>query len=163
MDKTYPAAPPFGTLRLATINDIPRIAVVATASFFYSPTFAWERRYHRQYPEDTLKNYEKQFADFIRDPGSIVLVAEDSYQPTEHTKTQATIASNADENAHQEGESVIVGVAAWHLAAGSKRVGQFVNLDDLSNSAVFDGGLARDKDPGHTRLFWGPIGREEEK
>ncbi|KAE9364264.1 hypothetical protein N431DRAFT_388255, partial [Stipitochalara longipes BDJ] len=163
MDKTYPPSPPFGNLRLATMSDVPRIAVVASASFFYSPLFAWERRYHAQYPEDTLKDYAKQFADFIRNLGSIVVVAKDLYRSNEQTKTQALILSNPDKRAHREGETVVVGVAAWNLPPGSKRISQFVNQDDLSDSAVFDGGLSRDKDLEHSQAIWGIVGKEEKR
>ena len=161
MAKTYPPAPPFGTLRLATISDVPRIAVVATAGFFYSPLFAWERRYHTQYPEDTVKDYAKGFADFIRDPGSIVVVAEDSYRPDEHSQTKALITTNLDEKIYQEGETVIVGVGALNLPPGSERIGQFVNQEDVTNTAVFDGGLSRDKSLKHSQAIWGVAMKEE--
>jgi hypothetical protein len=46
----FPQGPPLGSLRLANISDVPRIAVVATAGFYYSPVFEWERPSHRDYP-----------------------------------------------------------------------------------------------------------------
>ena len=163
MDKKYPPAPPLGTLRLATISDVPRIAVVATASFFYSPLFAWERRYHAQYPEDTLKDYARMFAELIRNPDILVLVAEDSYRPNEHSKTKAVITPYPNDEIHHEGETVVVGIAAWHLPPGSKRVGQFMNQDDLINNEVFDGGLSRDKDLEHGKAIWRVVVKEEER
>jgi len=142
-----PTALPSGNLRLATIRDIPRISAVATAGFFYSPAFTWERRYHAQYPEDTVKSYAKRLADIIRDPERILLVVEDSYQPDENTKTGATIISTPNEKALQPGEKVIVGFAAWSLPAGSKDIGKFMDHNDLEsgNKPEFDGGLSRDK------------------
>jgi hypothetical protein len=73
----YPKTPALGNPRLATIHDVPRIAVVATSGFYHSPVFAWERPYHHMYPEDTFKSYEKMFADIIRDPECAALVVED--------------------------------------------------------------------------------------
>ncbi|PMD52391.1 uncharacterized protein K444DRAFT_573157 [Hyaloscypha bicolor E] len=134
-------------LRLATIKDVPRTSAVATAGFFYSPAFEWERRYHAQYPEDTIKSFAKRFADIIRDPEFILGVVEDSYQPDENSKTGATIVTNQGEKAFQAGDSVIVGFAAWKLPPGSKYIGQFMDHEDLAadNRPVFDGGLGRDK------------------
>jgi len=160
MNKKYPPTPPLGELRLATISDVPRIAVVATSSFFYSPLSAWERRYHAQYPEDTLKDYARTFADFIRNPETIVLVAEDSYQPNEHSKRGAVITSHLDDKIYQEGGTVVVGIAAWHLPTGSERAGQFVNPEDLNNK-VFEGGLSRDKDLEHGKAIWNVVVKEE--
>jgi hypothetical protein len=160
--ESYLPAPSLGTLRLATISDVPRIAVIAVAAFIYSKTFEWDRPYHRQYPEDTLRSYEKMFADFVRDPEFVVLVAEDFYQPTEHTKSQAIIVLDPNEKAPQEDEKVIAGVAVWDITANPKRIGQFMAKVDVGSSPVFEGGLGRDKDLEHTRLFW-PIVEAEEK
>jgi hypothetical protein len=65
-NKTCPPTRPFGTLLLASINGIPRIAVVVTAGFFYSPVFSWERRFHKHYPEDTINGHKKRYANLIR-------------------------------------------------------------------------------------------------
>jgi hypothetical protein len=142
-----PTALPSGKLRLATITDVPRLASIATASLFYSPAFAWERKYHHQYPEDTIKSYLKLVADFIRDPESILLVVEDSYQPEENTKTGATIPPNVNGQNPKPGESVIVGFVAWKLPLGSKYVGQFMNAEDFDseNRSQYDGGPGRDR------------------
>jgi hypothetical protein len=138
---------PSGSIRLATIKDIPRTSAVATAGFFYSPTFEWERRYHAQYPEDTIKSFAKKLADIIRDPERILGVVEDSYQPDESSKTGATIVLNSNDKVLQAGDSVIVGFAAWRLPPGSKYVGRFMDLEDVEseNKPVFDAGLGRDK------------------
>ncbi|KAE9366620.1 hypothetical protein N431DRAFT_417442 [Stipitochalara longipes BDJ] len=139
---------PSGHLRLATIRDVPRLSQVATAGFFYSPAFTWERRYHHQYPEDTRKAYEKILSDSIRDPKVILVVVEDSYQPDENTKTGATIVSNSEENNPQTGDLVAVGFAVWSLPSGSKYIGKFMDDEDLASDKkpAFDGGLDRDRD-----------------
>jgi hypothetical protein len=152
----YPAVPALlGSLRLATIRDVPRIAVVATAGFYYSPVFPWERRYHHQYPEDTFKSYEKMFADIIRDPEYVTLVVEDSFQSTENSRTGANITTDPDQPIPQPGESIIVGAASWKLQSGSARKGQFVDHEDLTSPTkpFYDGGLGRDKDKFHADLL----------
>jgi len=161
-----PTTLPSGNLRLATIRDISRLSAVATAGFFYSPAFTWERRHHAQYPEDTAKSYAKRLADIIRDPERILVVAEDSYQPDENTKTGATIISDAEERSHKLGEKVIVGFSAWGLPPGSKSSGKFMDRDDLTSDSkpVFDGGLGRDKiKPGASWLVYEAVSAEEEK
>lgn len=52
-----PAPPSFGKVRLATLADLPRIASVASAGFFWSPSFQFQRPYHANYPDDTLSSY----------------------------------------------------------------------------------------------------------
>jgi len=138
---------PTGNLRLATIRDVPRLGQVATAGLFYSPAFAWERKHHAKYPEDAVKSYEKWLAIAIRDPESILLVAEDSYEPDENDKTGATIVSNPETNP-QPGEKVVVGFTFWHLPPGAKSIGKFMDDEDLASDKkpVFDGGLNRDRD-----------------
>lgn len=151
-----PTALPSGNIRLATVRDVPRIAIVATAGFFYSSTFPWEKRYHHQYPEDTPKSYAKRIAELIRDPKGILLVVEDSYQPDENSKTGATIVPSLDDKEYQSGERVIVGFAAWTLPPGSKHLGQFTDQEDLSatNRPEFDGGPGRDKDMALSKALW---------
>jgi hypothetical protein len=48
---------PFDNVRLATLTDLPRIAVVAAAGFFWSPTFHFQRPFHAQFSEDTVSSY----------------------------------------------------------------------------------------------------------
>jgi hypothetical protein len=49
--------PQLENVRLATAEDISRIALVASASFFWSPTFQFQRPFHAEYPEDTFSSY----------------------------------------------------------------------------------------------------------
>jgi hypothetical protein len=156
---------PSGNLRLATMGDIPRLCIVAAAGFFFSPTFVWERRYHHQYPEDTPKSYAHRFADIIRDPAGIFVVAEDSYQPDENTKTGAIILPTSSTREPQPGESVIVGFVAWSLPHGVKQYGNFIDRDDLfsANRPEFDKGLERDRDISHTLKMKGALQDAGEK
>lgn len=152
----FPTAPQLGALRLATLRDVPRIATVATAGFYYSPVFTWERRYHSRYPTDTFQSYAKLFADIILDPRGIVLVTEDAYDPAEEDKTAATIAPDREMPPLKRGESVIVGVAAWELEPDSPRIGQFMPStapNDVPPSPSFDGGKGRDGSSHHIRML----------
>ncbi|KAI0199893.1 hypothetical protein F4808DRAFT_461288 [Astrocystis sublimbata] len=139
-----PVSPPLGSLRLANIHDVPRIAAVATSGFYYSPVFTWDRPYHRHYPQDTFKSYEKMFADAIRNPEHIALVAEDSYDPDERAKSYAIIKPDAQMPIPEAGSQVIVGVATWKLEPKSQRYGQFMDPND-SPDIDYSGGLERDK------------------
>ncbi|KAJ8129180.1 hypothetical protein O1611_g4452 [Lasiodiplodia mahajangana] len=140
----FPVSPPLGALRLATIQDVPRIAVVATSGFYYSPVFSWERPYHQEFPRDTFMSYEKMFADIIRSPDYVAVVVEDSFDPNEATKSGATIDPDTRLPTHDAGEKVIVGVATWKFEPDSERRGQFLDPDDNPN-LKFSRGLGRDK------------------
>jgi hypothetical protein len=119
--------PPFNRLRLASPRDTLRIAVVAASGFRYSPAFDWERPYHERYPADTLLSYQQSFADFIKSPEHVVLVALDKYDPKEGDKSKAIIPPNNGVEIPAEGDEVVVGVACWKLEPGSKRIGKLKN------------------------------------
>ena len=93
-DKVFPRSPNFGRLRLAIPNDVLRIGIVATASFYYSPLFHWERPYHKDFPHDTILSYRTQFASAIKSENYMVLVAEDEFLIDEDSKTDAIIPSD---------------------------------------------------------------------
>ncbi|KAF2189586.1 hypothetical protein K469DRAFT_561746 [Zopfia rhizophila CBS 207.26] len=148
-----PKAPPFcDNVRLATIADVPRIAVVATAGFYYSPVFSWERTYHKEYPRDTMMSYQKMFADIIRDPQYVALVIEDEYRHLENNETDATIEADISLMPPKAGTKIIVGAATWKFQPRSSRVGQFMDSKDMESleKPTFDGGLGRDKSEDHT-------------
>ena len=89
-----PQAPAFGLLRLASLRDMPRIGVVATAGFRYSPAFVWGRTYHDKFFGDTLASYRNSFTKLILDPKYIVLVAEDEYDPRRANKDTCEASRN---------------------------------------------------------------------
>jgi hypothetical protein len=72
-----PVVPSFDGLRLATMDDLPRIATVAAAGFFHSPTFQFQRTRYAEYPDDTLLSYWQDYHASILDPECVVLVAQD--------------------------------------------------------------------------------------
>jgi hypothetical protein len=127
---------------------------VATAGFYYSPVFPWERRFHHQYPTDTFQSYSKMFADLVLDPQYVVLVVSDSYDPSEGEKSGATIAPDREMPSLQQGDNVIVGAASWKLEPDSRRMGQFLSPEDVPPlSPPYDGGKSRDKSPHHANML----------
>lgn len=117
--------PALGCLRVARPSDLLRIGVVATAGFWFSPLFRWERPYHKDYPADTILSYRTQFQNTVESNDFIVLVAEDEHQLDENKKTEAIILSDDAWKAPPAGAKVIVGVASIKLEPGSKRKGQY--------------------------------------
>jgi hypothetical protein len=156
----FPPAPPLGSLRIAGLHDVPRLATVATAGFYYSPVFAWERRYHADFPGDSIHSYEKMFADIITDPRYVAVVATDVFDPDEKSKSGATLPPNPG---YEPGDSAIVGVATWKLELGSARVGQFTSSDPTPLDVHYDGGQGRDKSSYHAGLLDDACDAAEEK
>ena len=123
----FPAGPKLEGLRVASLDDVLRCGIVASASFRYSPLFRWERPYHENFPQDTLLSYRTQAKDSIQRDDVIVLVSEDAYDPNEAEKTEATIPGENGWSAPTVGEQVVVGWAAIILEPNSKRKGQYHN------------------------------------
>lgn len=128
----FPPAPPFsGTVRLAKLADIPRIGVVAAASFYHSSWFKYQRPYHEQYPLDTLSSYRDSFRKAILNHDSVVLVAEDTLDPNESRQVYDALAKvypqfgdQIPDESLRNGKAV-VSVAAFSLLPESSRRGQF--------------------------------------
>jgi|ERR1700722_2099401 hypothetical protein len=124
-----PTIPPLGSVRLATLKDIPRIGLVAAASFYHSPCFHYQRPGHQEFPFDTVASYRAEFAKAILENDSVVIVAEDTPEKDEidhvyhelkevyRSKPQAAISNPP---------KIIVGVCSLKLLANSTRSGQFV-------------------------------------
>lgn len=70
-------------VRLATTRDLPRIAVVAAAAFFWSPSFRYQRPRYKEFPADTVASYWNEYDRAILHPACVVLVAEDNLDPNE--------------------------------------------------------------------------------
>ncbi|KAI0109471.1 hypothetical protein GGR51DRAFT_558161 [Nemania sp. FL0031] len=128
----FPPAPPFaGTVRLAKLADIPRIGVVAAASFYHSSWFQYERPYYEKYPFDTLSSYRDSFRKAIQDPDSVVLVVEDSLDQNESQHVYDALAKAYPPFKEQipdeclKKRKAVVSVAAFSLLPGSSRHGQF--------------------------------------
>ena len=130
MQSTYPEVPVLGRLRLARITDVPRMATVATASFYHSPAFAWERPRHKVHPRSTWLSYANIFADAIRDPEEVVVVAMDKGDPKEDDHTGATIVRGGDDAVPAKDQDVIVGKFTLGLKSDTARHGQFMDSED---------------------------------
>lgn len=121
------SVPSFEGLRLATLEDLPRIATVAAAGFFHSPTFQFQRIHYADYPNDTLSSYWMEYRAAILDPACVVLVAEDGLKEDEGGKVYSALREAAaySPGAGPVGMKVVVGVASINLKPGSSYIGQF--------------------------------------
>ncbi|PSN63811.1 hypothetical protein BS50DRAFT_89484 [Corynespora cassiicola Philippines] len=121
-----PAVPSFDHVRLATLDDLPRIATVAAAGFFWSPTFQFQRPYHAEFPEDTLLSYRSEYDAAIRDPATVVLVAEDDFREAECERVYDALRSTPMYNASLGPKRrVVVGISSLYLRPGSSYIGKF--------------------------------------
>ncbi|KAI4686781.1 hypothetical protein J4E81_008442 [Alternaria sp. BMP 2799] len=127
----FPAAPELGALRLAKLTDLPRIGVVAASAFYHSSWFQYERPYYRKYPQDTLASYRDSFRKAIKNPDSIVIVAEHQLNRSEKDQVYDELAAAYPAFEDQipgdalAKDRVIVAVASFSLLPDSKRKGQF--------------------------------------
>jgi hypothetical protein len=113
--------PNVGGVRLATLEDLPRIAIVAASAFFWSPTFRFQRPHYKEFPMDTINSYSREYEAAILNPTYVVLVTEDVLEADE-----AEHVYNALQFAYQPlfpGERGIVGVCSILLKPGSCYVG----------------------------------------
>ncbi|KAF2689293.1 hypothetical protein K458DRAFT_413590 [Lentithecium fluviatile CBS 122367] len=133
-----PVVPSFDGLRLATMDDLPRIATVAAAGFFHSPTFQFQRGRYAEYPDDTLLSYWKDYHASILDPGCIVLVAEDKLVDAEGEKVYDALwgAAAYTPGAGPLGVEVVVGVASIIMKPDSCYKGRFQTKGHADGSAL---------------------------
>lgn len=120
-------------VRLATVQDLHRISIVAAAAFFSSPTFQFQRPHYRQFPCDTIASYFFQYESALKDPCSMVLVAEDILEEAEshHVYRELQWAFSPQPSQRKD----IVGVAGIQLKPGSSYAGQFQPADMSANAA----------------------------
>ncbi|KAF2116779.1 hypothetical protein BDV96DRAFT_491189 [Lophiotrema nucula] len=118
--------PSFDSVRLATPDDLARMATVAAAGFFWSPTFQLQRPRYAEFPEDTLSSYWRAYLSDFKDPTAIVLVAEDARKDDEaHSVYDALRNSTMYETGTDPKSKTIVGVCSVNLKPDSWRVGLF--------------------------------------
>jgi hypothetical protein len=141
------------------------MAVVATASFYHSPVFQWERPYHAAHPRSTFDSYKWTLADSIRRPASVVVVAVDKGDPNEDDHTGATIVRDSGDTIPTKDQDIIVGIAAYNLLPSTPRLGQFVDLDDKyrDDQPYLDQGDGADKDIPAIYLLEHVVGTKVEK
>lgn len=125
-----PIVPCFDGVRLAAGEDLPRIATVAAAGFFHSPTFQYQRTRHAEFPDDTLQSYWEEYRESMLDPQCVVLVAEDLVVSDENARVYDALrrAAGYVPCAGPKRERVVVGVASvckWaHLNQRRLRAGR---------------------------------------
>ncbi|KAH7392563.1 hypothetical protein BKA66DRAFT_16419 [Pyrenochaeta sp. MPI-SDFR-AT-0127] len=110
-------------VRLATLEDLHRISIVAAAAFFWSPTFRFQRPRHMDFPADTVASYFVEYEAAIRNPLCVVLVAEDVIDQREAEHVYAALRSAY--RTHPQQHRGIVGVCSFTLKPGSGYVGHF--------------------------------------
>jgi hypothetical protein len=111
------STPSVDGVRLATLADLDRIAIVAAAAFFWSPTFKFQRPRYRDFPSDTVASYLTEYAAGINDPACAVLVAEDDLETDEAEHVYDALRSvYQSPRPRQRG---IVGVCSLTLKPGS--------------------------------------------
>lgn len=134
-------------VRLAIVQDLHRISIVAAAAFSSLPTFQFQRPHYRQFPYDTITYYFFQYEFTLEHHCSTVLVAEDILEEAEshHVYKELQWASSSQPSQHQD----IVGVAGIQLKPGSSYFGQIQRTDTSANIAepCHFQGLARDQSP----------------
>jgi len=129
-----PPLPSVPGVRLATAEDLDRIALVAAAAFFWSPTFQFQRPRYRDFPADTVASYRVEYEAALRDPACAVLVAEDVVEANE-----ADYVYEALQDAYQghgKTERAVVGVCSISLKPDSCFFG---HLQPASNPPAFLG------------------------
>ncbi len=133
-----PMSPPLpSTVRLARLTDLPRISLVAAASFFYSPIFQYTRPHCDAYPlhafpMDTMATERSKFQEAILDPMRVVLVVEAAFDPDESIRVSCGLRREypkLDDDHYPKkpaGQTGIVGVASFCFPQGCKWVGEFM-------------------------------------
>lgn len=125
----FSQVPEYGRLRPARLADLPRIGIVATASFFHSTFFPYARPFFDQYPKDTVASYRAEYREGILNPTKVVLVVLDRYKDDEVNSVYDALkgiypAHSIERNPDAEGR-IIVGVISMSLELNPARHGQF--------------------------------------
>lgn len=116
--------PKFDGVRLARLDELDRIALVAAAGFFHSPVFHFQRPHYDAFPEDTVASYQAEYEAAMLDPNSIVLVAEQIPDKNETNKVYEALQRLGPSRSQTSSDGkVIVGVASISLPPHSRRSG----------------------------------------
>lgn len=126
------AFPSVQGVRLATLDDLHRISIVAAAAFFWSPTFRFQRPRHMDFPADTIASYFVEYEAAIRDPSCVVLVAEDIIDRNEADHVHDALRFAFREAPWQQRN--VVGVCSLNLKPASGYAGYFQPPSSLSPS-----------------------------
>ncbi|OCK94192.1 uncharacterized protein K441DRAFT_696669 [Cenococcum geophilum 1.58] len=118
--------PKIDGVRLARLDELDRIALVAAAGFFHSPVFHFQRPHYDAFPEDTVASYQAEYEAAMLDPNSIVLVAEQIPDKNETNRVYKALQRLSPSKSQTSSDGkVIVGVASISLPPHSRRSGVF--------------------------------------
>lgn len=120
--------PEVPSVRIATLDDLPRIAFVAASAFFWSPTFKYQRPHYDDFPIDTLASYYTEYEEMMRDPAYVVLVAEDTIETVEADHVYEALKSACWPS--NPGREMIVGLCSIFLKPGSPYTGYFQSASE---------------------------------
>ena len=158
------------SLRLATLQDITRIGVVAAAGFYHAPFFRFERPNFNRFPQDTLASYRAEYRRAILDPMSAVLVVEDEYEKDElkrvYDELRVVYPPLKDQMFSDKFQSgkVIVGITHLGLQPDTVRCAEF-STKGLMNRGITPTNSLTQEEPGPDKdaLFKYPDDRERDK
>ncbi|KAH3910185.1 hypothetical protein HBI56_222680 [Parastagonospora nodorum] len=149
--------PQVHSVRIATLDDLPRIAFVAASAFFWSPTFRYQRPHYGEYPKDTLASYWNEYEESIRDPAYVVLVAEDFIETDEADHVYEALKSACRPST--PGRKVIVGLCSVLLKPGSSYTGHFQSTNSPESIHQFKHmDLKRDQCADATKIYRSVMG-----
>ncbi|KAH8717055.1 hypothetical protein GQ44DRAFT_624209 [Phaeosphaeriaceae sp. PMI808] len=114
--------PSVNGVRLATLDDLDRISIVAAAAFFWSPTFRFQRPHYKEFPADTVASYRTEYEAAINDPTYVVLVAEGVLEVGEVEHMYEALRTTYQPP--RLGQKGIVGVCSLKLKPNSPYTGQ---------------------------------------
>ncbi|CAO2650933.1 Nn.00g092300.m01.CDS01 [Neocucurbitaria sp. VM-36] len=139
-------------VRLATLEDLHRISIVAAAAFFWSPTFRFQRPRYNDFPLDTIASYLVEYKAAIKDPACAVLVAEDVLEEDEAKDVyEALRFAYGPKSPRQKG---IVGVCSLSLKPNSYYIGHCQPGSKLLGAACSETDMTSNTEAAHLGLAW---------
>lgn len=110
------------------------MGIITYAAFERTTQFTWMVPDHRRWPSKVLLLERHRLASLLRTRNHVVVVAEDTYDPDEAAKANATIPSDdsapSPASRWTEGRA-IVGLAVWRFEGNSARIGQFEDQQQI--------------------------------
>jgi hypothetical protein len=101
------------------VEQIHRLACVASAAFYHSPVNAYERPNRNKYPQDTVASYANEFLDYLTGRDTALLVIEDTHESNEKQQVYPALQD------YMERENL---TSSKQLGAGRKIIVGFICL-----------------------------------
>ena len=125
--RPHPPFPP--NMRMATVEDLPRLSLVGAAGFRDSPFYYFQRPAHADFPQDTVDDYRCQCIKSMMDASEILVVVSAEYRDDEiefvHEELKNTYQQNQPKVSKASGQQVIVGYVSCVFANPTQRNGRF--------------------------------------